>query len=109
MTKRVTNLASLFAVLMFSVAIFAQTQTPAPSPSPTPPSSDVFIVDVKSRDGQMRFGQPVKITNTVGYNNQPSFLPDGRSILYTSIRDKQADIYRYDIRANSTTQVTNTP
>ena len=57
----------------------------------------------------MKFGQPVKITNWVGYNNQPSFLPDGRSLLYTSIKDKQADIYRYDIRSGSTSQITSTP
>ena len=56
----------------------------------------------------MKFGQPLKITNFVGYNNQPSFMPDGHSILYTSIRNKQADIYRYDIKSGATTQVTNT-
>ena len=36
-------------------------------------------------------------------------MSDGQSILYTSIRDKQADIYRYDIRGGATTQITNTP
>jgi hypothetical protein len=59
--------------------------------------------------GKLKLGQPVKISTWAGYNNQPSFLPDGQGILYTSIRDKQADIYRYDIRADSTTQITNTP
>ena len=57
----------------------------------------------------MKVGEPVKITDWAGYNNQPSFMPDGQSILYTSIREKQADIYRYDIRRAATTQVTNTP
>jgi len=38
-----------------------------------------------------------------------SFLSDGKSILYASIRDKQADIYRYDISSGATTQITNTP
>ncbi len=57
----------------------------------------------------MKLGRPVKITDWAGYNNQPSFLPDGKSLLYTSIRDKQADIYRYDLRSASTTQVTSTP
>ena len=96
----------LFAVLIFSTALFAQTQTP--TPSPTPPASDIFIIDLKS-EGKLKLGQPVKITNWVGYNNQPSFLPDGQSILYTSIRDKQADIYRYQIHGGATTQITNTP
>ena len=57
----------------------------------------------------MKLGPPQKITNWVGYNNQPSFLSDGQSIFYASIRDKQADIYRYDIRGGATTQITNTP
>jgi len=42
------------------------------------------------------------------YNNQPFFLPDGQGILYTSVRDKQADIYRYNLRGGTTTQVTKT-
>ena len=33
----------------------------------------------------------------------------GAAFFYASIRDKQADIYRYDLGAASTTQVTNTP
>ena len=107
MKNRVSSSVSLlFAVLIFSTAVFAQTQIP--TPSPTPPASDIFIIDLKG-GGKLKLGQPLKITSEAGYNNQPSFVPDGQSILYTSIRDKQADIYRYDIRAASTTQITNTP
>ncbi len=102
----ISSVSLLFAVLIFSAAVFAQTQTP--SPSPAPPASDIFIIDLKG-EGKLKLGQPVKITNWVGYNNQPSFLPDGQSILYTSIRDKQADIYRYEIHGGATTQITNTP
>ena len=96
------------AVLAFSATTF--TQTASPTPTPTPPATDIFVVDLRTTAaGNLKPGQPVKITDWAGYNNQPSFLPDGRSILYTSIRDKQADIYRYDLRAATTTQVTNTP
>src|SRR5262249_25986330 len=84
-------------------------QAPSPTPTPAPPASDIFIITVKTKDRELRFGQPTKITNYVGYNNQPFFLPGGHNLLYTSIRDKQADIYRYDIRSGATTQVTNTP
>jgi len=108
MTDRVSNWGySYLAVLIFSIAVFAQ--TPAASPSPTPPASDIFIIDVANQSGQMKFGQPLKINPSAGYNNQPSFLPDGRSILYTSIRDKQADIYLYDLRTAATREITNTP
>ena len=87
----------------------AQAPSPSPTPAATPPPSDIFIIDVASHNGKMKLGPPVKITTWVGYNNQPSFLPDGQSVLYTSIRDKQADIYRYDIRRSATTQITKTP
>src|SRR5262249_3472162 len=75
-----------------------------------PPASDIYLVDLKRQhNGAMKFSQPMKITNTVGYNNQPSFMPDGKSILYTSIREKQADIFGYDLRTSKTVQNTNTP
>ena len=101
--------AALAALIIIGIGAAARSQTPSPSPTATPAFSDIFIVDVKNERGGMRFGPPVKITAFAGYNNQPFFLPDGRSILYTSIRDKQADIYRYDLRSRATSQITNTP
>jgi WD40 repeat protein len=109
MKNRVSSsVCLLFAVLIFSAAVFAQTPSPSPSPTPAPPASDIFIIDLKG-ESKLKLGQPIKITSEAGYNNQPSFLPDGQSILYTSIKDKQADIYRYDIRSGLTTQITRTP
>ena len=98
-----------FSVFAAFVAARAQTPSVSPTPTPAPPSSDIFIVDLKNKEGHLKFGQPMKITASVGYNNQPSFLPNGRAVLYTSIRGKQADIYRYEIHSGATTQVTNTP
>ncbi len=100
--------AALAALIIIGLGAAARSQTPSPSPAATPGFSDIFIVDIKNERGGMQFGQPLKFTTFVGYNNQPSFLPDGRSILYTSIRDKQADIYRYDLRSRATSQITNT-
>ena len=52
----------------------------------------------------------VNISNSPGYDNQPSFLPDGSAILFSSNRDgKQTDIYRYDIATKTLTQLTHTP
>src|SRR5712692_11002610 len=109
--KDCTAKAEFVVGIILSTWVAAQAQAPSPSPTPTatPPSSDIFIIDVAAHNGKMKLGPPVKITNWVGYNNQPSFMPDGQSILYTSIRDKQADIYRYDMRSGATTQITNTP
>ena len=76
-------------------------------------------------DGTLIVGTPVNITNSPGYDNQPSFTPDGREILFTSarviptppppappglaLRDGQTDIYRYDIAARRISRVTQTP
>jgi dipeptidyl aminopeptidase/acylaminoacyl peptidase len=86
----------------------AHAQTPTPTPAATPPASDIYIFDLRVKKDEVKLGEPRKITSYAGYNNQPFFLPDGRSILYTSIRNGQADIYHYDIRTGVTEQVTNT-
>jgi WD40 repeat protein len=95
-------------LIILGACVAARSQAPTPSPTPAPPTSDIFIADLKG-EGKLKLGQPLKITSEAGYNNQPSFLPDGQSILYTSIKDKQADIYRYDIHTGATTQITRTP
>jgi len=101
MKLSIKNLLPLIALLLFSSASSAQTAQP--------PVTKIFLVDVDTRGRQMKFGKPASITASEGYNNQPSFLPDGRSLLFTSIgEDRQADIYRYDIGAGTTMRLTQT-
>lgn len=86
---------------------FAATQLAAQA---TPPGTDVYLAPLSLEGGQIRVGAPVNITKRPGYDNQPSFTPDGRGMLFTSIReDAQADIYRYDLATKTTTRVTSTP
>jgi dipeptidyl aminopeptidase/acylaminoacyl peptidase len=96
---------------MLISSAWALAQRPSPSPSPAPPPvNDIFLIEVTNHNGQMKLGAPIKVTEWNGYNNQPFFLPDGQSLLYTSIRaDKQADIYRYEIKSRKTSRVTATP
>jgi hypothetical protein len=54
-------------------------------------------------------GPPVAVTDRPGYDNQPGFTANGLAILYTSIRDEQADTYRYDIAMGASARVTRTP
>src|ERR1051325_8994120 len=73
------------------------------------PSTDIFLVELSGANGRMKLGTPRNITRRKGYDNQPTFLPDGKSLFYTSIReDNQADIYQYDITHGTTRQITAT-
>ena len=74
------------------------------------PNTDVYLAPL-TRDGtSLVVGPAVNVTNRAGYDNQPSFLPDSRAILYTMIDSSgQADIWRYDIASRRTSRVTATP
>lgn len=75
----------------------------------TPPVSQIFLAELTTRGGQLNVGRVAAVTKSTGYNNQPSFLPDGGSILFVSDREGgQADIFRYDIARDKTTRVTET-
>ena len=111
MNKLTLSFVSLCACLFVGVSAHAQRPAATPTPAMTPlPDNEIFVVELKTSAGQLSFGQPVNITKHAGYDNQPSFLPDGQSLFYTSERDgKQTDIYRYDFKTGATVQVTATP
>lgn len=74
------------------------------------PNVDVFLAPVARRADSIVVGAAENVTHRVGYDNQPSFLPDASAMLYTAIgADGQADIWRYDIKTRRTTRVTATP
>jgi dipeptidyl aminopeptidase/acylaminoacyl peptidase len=90
--------------LFAALALLAQVATPPP------PDTEVFLAPLSSSGGTLAVGAPINITNSPGYDNQPSFTPDGRSILFTSIRgSKTTDIYRYDIAGGAIARITDTP
>ncbi|MBZ5556222.1 MAG: hypothetical protein LAO77_02995 [Acidobacteriia bacterium] len=98
-------------LLLFALpAAAASPQTPA---APAPPDTEIFLATLTplTTPGQtLTVGRPANITNSPGYDNQPSFTPDGGAILFTSIRGgTQTDIYRYDVASGATARVTNTP
>lgn len=73
------------------------------------PNTDLWLFDLKTIDDSIYFGDPVNITNRSGYDNQPVFSGDGKTILFTSIRDeKQSDIYSYDLKTKEIIQITKT-
>jgi hypothetical protein len=81
----------------------------AAQPPATPPDTEIFLAPF-STSARAPVGQPANITLSPGYDNQPSFTPDGAGILFTSIRGggTQTDIYRYGVASGSTSRVTTT-
>lgn len=83
---------------------------------PAPPATEIFLAPLTLKGGEMIVGTAINITNAPGYDNQPSFTPDGAAILFTSARDgaaaqgaAQTDIYRYVIATKTTERLTDTP
>lgn len=75
----------------------------------SPPATDIYLVEVQKQVERITLGAPENITQRYGYDNQPFFLPNGSGILYTSIRNSQADIYKFEIATKTTTVMTQTP
>ena len=98
--------------ILLVVALLGQTAAP-------PPDTEVFLAPLSVRGNKVEIGTPINISNNPGYDNQPSFTPDGKAVLFTSVRGERkpnpansaatgSDIYRYDIANQRLSQVTNT-
>jgi len=72
--------------------------------------TDIYLARLSRSGEAVAVAAPSNVTNRPGYDNQPAFTPDGRAMLFTSIReDRQADVYRYDLDDRTTTRLTRTP
>ena len=72
--------------------------------------SDIYLFNFKIDKDQFSISNASNITNSPGYDNQPYFMPDGESLLYSSDDGfGQTDIYRYNIKARSERRLTFTP
>ena len=72
--------------------------------------TDIFVAPLRQSGRSVTIGVPVNVTHRSGYDNQPSFTPDGASLLYTSIgNDGQADTWTVRPAGSGTpSRVTNT-
>jgi len=85
-----------------------------------PPDTEIYLATLSTASGRVTIGAPANISNSPGYDNQPSFTPDGRAVLFTSVRGDRkpdpangaatgSDIYRYEIATQQLTRLTETP
>lgn len=90
-------------LLLAALAAFAQ------APAAPPPGTDIYLVPLAGGLSSMKTAKPIAVSNAAGYDNQPSFSPDGARILYAGNRDgKQIDVYAFDRASGKSTQLTQT-
>lgn len=93
--------------LLAPQALQAQQAPQAPAPVP---GTDLYLLPLKGGADSLKTAQPTPISAAPGYDNQPSFSPDGTRILFAANRDgKQIDIYAFDRASGRVTQLTQTP
>ncbi len=74
-----------------------------------PPSTDIHLFRLEELSDGIVLTDGINITDRAGYDNQPHFTPDSKSILYTTVHgEEQSNIYRYDIRKKKTRPITRT-
>ena len=83
-------------LVFFSISLSAQEAT------------EIYLFDLLKKDDSFVLKNPVNISNNEGYDNQPSFTEDGQSILFSSFRNGQSDIAKYEIFDNYRTWITET-
>jgi len=71
-------------------------------------ATEIYLFDLIKTDNTFLINNPINISNNEGYDNQPSFTEDGAAILFSSSRNGQTDIARYDIANNYRTWLTKT-
>jgi TolB protein len=62
-------------------------------------SPDIYLMDLASK-------RLTRVTRHYAIDTEPTWMPDGNSLLFTSDRGGRPQIYRYDLRSGSTERVT---
>lgn len=91
------KIAPSFLIFFICVTIYAQNAT------------EIYLFDLVKTENSYLLKNPVNISNNKGFDNHPSFSEDGRSILFSSVRNGQMDVAQYDIFDDYRTWLTDTP
>jgi len=71
-------------------------------------STELYLFDFLSVNNKYVVANPVNISKNPGYDNQPSFIKNGRHILFSSTRNDQTDIVSYNIQTDKKKWLTKT-
>ena len=102
MPRKSLQATGLLVAIILALPGYGLSQTP-------PPGTDIWVMELNEGAGAVTLGDPTRITDRAGYDNQPSFARGGDYLLFTSIDEAgQADIYRYIFDDGSRLRVTRT-
>ena len=92
--RRVGGLAAVLAIVTLSTPLAAQSGT------------EIWVAPLREAAAAL-IGAPVNVTRRPGYDNQPTFTPDGRALWFTRIgAEAPADIWRVGVDGGAPTRVT---
>lgn len=66
------------------------------------PEYDIFVTDLKT-------GQLERLTSTPGYDAEATISPDGKRIVFTSVRDGDLDLYSMNLDGTDVKRLTDEP
>ncbi len=93
-----------------AVAVVASTTGEYRPTAATVPSTDIWIARLQLDAERTTVDGLRNVTDRDGYDNQPSFSPDGTALYYVSAVDTtQTEIFRLDLPSGRIEQVTHTP
>lgn len=88
---------NIFVLLVFISSVsYAQTNT------------EVYLFNLKNTNGTFEVETGKNISNNLGYDSQPHFYSN-KSIVFSSTRNKQTDIAKYDIELGKIVFINDTP
>ena len=61
-------------------------------------NTEIYLFDLTRFKMNYQISNPINISNSTGYDNQPFFMKKGDEILFVSTRNKQTDIVKYNIK-----------
>lgn len=74
------------------------------------PATQIYLAKLKVKASAVKLGALKKISKFEGYNNQPMFSPNGKTLYYTANQGgKQTDIFAYKLKSDKTVQLISTP
>lgn len=70
-------------------------------------STEVYVVDIINTDGKITLSNPINISDNEGYDSQPFFM-NSDEILFSSNRNGQTDLIKYNLKTNQKEWILNT-